>query len=490
MRRSAVIKKANGMSTEPASLPEVLIPPSEAAANERSAYWLQLIDNPDQFKSALASEDFFPLLSNFPEAFWGDNRLSLYLYRREDDEGRMIKNVEGKKKYIAVFHQPIDEEAISRKCGGGKYTLYLKLDSKETLREYTFWLDGIPKVLPGQVVEIEGKPVSMGGTQQPQTAEDNGNAVSKVIDASAKANESAMGILADAAKNSIAMVREQAVRESAPQKDPIDQMKTIMEIMRLQQPAQTADPMTTALTLMDKLESIIARRNPATETDARETPLDEAIGMVEKVTGKPLADIMKGSKAVTDATPSWVGPALSVFGNFVEKLPTLMHQASENRRQEFERQVYLASRANGQNPAPPGTPRLPAPSAPPPAPTPINAAPANGNAEVDPAQLMNAIVRHICAGFEKPPVGEWGEATAAAMDFHFSNPIEAMGISDTLADPEKVKEFVAGVPELASRSKDPRWPLFEEEFLAYCADRWGVPEEEKQSKPGPQPVGA
>ena len=192
-------RKSATQTREPASLPEVPIPLSEVPESQRGAYQIALIEDPDAMKAALSQEDFFPMLANFPEAWW--ERMSLYLYRRPDDEGRMVKN-EGPRKYVpgGVLRQPVDEEFIAKKWGGGKYTLYLKLDSKETLREHTFVIDGTPKVLPGQFVEIDGKPVSVGGATPPPPTPGQSEAT-QLMETSSKATEKSMEILADAAKN-------------------------------------------------------------------------------------------------------------------------------------------------------------------------------------------------------------------------------------------------------------------------------------------------
>jgi hypothetical protein len=465
---------------EPASLPDVTIPPSEAPANQRSAYWLALIDDPAEFRRAVASEDFFPMLREFPEAFWG-GRLSLYLYRLPDSEGMMVKNAEGEKKYIKVLRFPIDEEWVSQRYGGGKYMLYLKLDSKESLRQHTFPVDGPPKVQPGQTVEIEGKHVSVGSATQSAPAEDRTD-IAKVIDASSKANESAMGILAHASETAIDMVKAQSVTASAPQKDPLDTALRLIEILR---PANQADPTTLALTMMERFESIIAKRNPAPEPERPETPVNESLDLIEKLTGRSVSELMQKGSKVADPTPSWVPLALTAVERLFQVAPQLMREARETRDLEFQRAVWL--RANPQPGAavPPNLlPERTAPPNPTPGPTLAHnqAAPANGNNPLtgDPGQAIGVMVNMICDAFDKDPRSPSGFRTAAAIDFHFCDVIESMGIEAVFAVPEEIDKFVEGHPALAQRSKDARWAQFQTDFLDYTMDRWGDADDEEE----------
>lgn len=467
-------RKSATQTREPASLPEVPIPLSEVPESQRGAYQIALIEDPDAMKAALSQEDFFPMLANFPEAWW--ERMSLYLYRRPDDEGRMVKN-EGPRKYVpgGVLRQPVDEEFIAKKWGGGKYTLYLKLDSKETLREHTFVIDGTPKVLPGQFVEIDGKPVSVGSATPPPPTPGQSEAT-QLMETSSKATEKSMEILADAAKNSIAMVREQAANAAQPPSTALQDALFAKIIEKAFAPpvAPVANP------LQDKMMELMVERafGPREEPEEKETPVEKTLEAIKELSGgMSLADLMKPAvkAAAADPIAGWA-PIVStiggVVGQFLEKFPQMQAQRNEAMRLEIHLRT-LQMRQPGQ-----ALPELPAAPAPAPQPKPqiVNQQPA----QLDPAQLLPMLVAHIAAGFKQPPVGEWGTRTAAAMDFHFSNPIEAMGLADTLADPEKVKELVAGIPELAALSQDARWRMFEDDFLQYCSDRWGVLDDDEK----------
>ena len=210
-RKSAAARQPE---PEPASLPEVLIPPSQAKDSQREAYWIELLDNPEELRKAVGTTEFFPLLREFPASLWG-SRLSIYVYRLPDDDGVMIKNPTGQKKYIQARDVSAHRRRMAREqTRGGKYLLYLKLDSKETLREETVRIDGPPKVHSGQTVEMDGKPVPIGAAafrnrRFPLRRR-------RMIAASSKASESAMGILAHANKTAIDMVKNQAAQPTHP----------------------------------------------------------------------------------------------------------------------------------------------------------------------------------------------------------------------------------------------------------------------------------
>jgi hypothetical protein len=476
----------------PASIPEVLVSPSKAEPHQRDAYWLELIDNPEEFRKAIATEDFFPLLKELPEALWG-SRLSIYLYRLPDEDGMQVKNPEGTRKYIKpVIRTPIDEDWIASRHGGGKYLLYLKLDNKESLRQSTVVIDGPPKLAPGQTVEIDGKNVPVGSVAQPSTQTEERSDIAKVIDANSRANESSMGLVTHAAEAAIDLVKAQAATSNTQQKDPMDLALRIVEVMRTAQPAQPAQDATlTALTLLEKIEAIIAKRMPP-EREEKESNLNESIELVQTLTGQPISQLMKtGARvAAADPTPSWVPLALTAVERLFQVAPQLMHQAAENRRLEFERAVYLRNNPQGAVPqhllASP-----PAPATVPPGPTIVPNVGAQPAAQVDPGQVINAIVNMIAQGFDKDPRG--GYECASAIAFHFAPVIESMGIQKTFADPEEVDKFVVGIPALAQRSQDARWPGFRNDFLEYTIDRWGEEdgeEDETPDKSAPQPVRA
>ena len=477
-------RKSAAQPKEPASLPETPIPLSEAPAHQRSAYEIELINNPEQFRSVVSGEDFFGLIAGFPEAWWGE-RLSMYLYRLPDEDGLMVKNAEGEGKYIKpVIRHCIDRDWVASRNGGGKYQILLNCTEPQTrrqitVRKYTFRVDGPPAVKEGQVIELNGKPVSVGASQTAPVVENTD--VAKVIQASAAASEKNQEMVVNGAKAVIEMVKEQASSQNQPVRNPLEDIKTLLEIVRPQTPA--ADPVQQEL-----MKAIIAKafaEPKVVEVEEKETPVEKTLEAIQTLTGgKSLADLMKPAvRAEADSMAGWA-PIVSTIGGvasqFLERWPAMMAARNEQLRLEIHlRTIQFAQQKGEPIPTLPALPPAPSPQAPS-----VQSATPPVNQPLDQARLMNALVMHICAGFDKAPVGEWGEATAAAMDFHFSGTIESIeGLTGTLANAEEVDKLVAGVVELEKRSHDARWKIFREDFLEYCQNRWGVP-----AKPGPQPV--
>ena len=87
-----------------------------------------------------------------------------------------------------------------------------------------------------------------------------------------------------------------------------------------------------------------------------------------------------------------------------------------------------------------------------------------------------------------------GGETAATIALLYGKQIEALGLEKFLANEQTLTEYVQGIPALAQRSQFATWPQFQDDFLEYCEQRWGVPESDEpvngQAKipPGPQPV--
>ena len=149
-------------------MPDVLVPLSEIPEHQRGAYEIEAINDPDMFQKILSNENFFEMIAGFPDAWWSGGRLSMYLYRHENDDGLMIKNPVGEGNYIKpVIRQPVDRDWIANRNGGGKYQLWLNLSSPNpanpaknistTVKKYTFRIDGPPMVKEGQVIELGRK---------------------------------------------------------------------------------------------------------------------------------------------------------------------------------------------------------------------------------------------------------------------------------------------------------------------------------------------
>ena len=466
-----------------------MISPANAAPEQQEAYWIELLDNPEELRKAIGTTEFFPLLRDFPGSLWGD-RLSIYVYRLPDDDGMQIKNELGSRKYIKpIIRHPIDEEWLANKHGGGKYLLYLKLDNKASIKETTVRIDGAPKLQAGQTVEIDGKFVPVAGAAAAASTQAEAHSdVAAVIQASSDANKQNMEILAAGSKAAIELVREQssAALKPDPQNGMVEKLITVLLERVMQPPAPVADPIDTFV----KLQTLVQKNNPE-PAEPKDPPLEEAMTLVEKFTGRSFSDLMKNkSSAPVDSGPNWGAIALGVAEKFFAVAPTLFQQAIYSKQQEFQRAVWLRSAKPGE--APP--PSLLAVNVPQinPAATNVNEArtaqpnppaPQPESGTVDPMALTQHIVQMVCHGFDQDPYS--GGETAAAICFSFGRMIEAAGIESMLADQKQVTDLVAGHPLLAQRSQHAKWPQFQEDFLGYMGDRFGADEPEKA---GPQPV--
>jgi len=471
-----------------------LIPPSQVVPEHKEQYWTALMDaGLDAIRAACAAEEFFPLLREIPKAFW-EKRFFVYLYR----QWPKVKNAE-KDKYIDKYPRPIDEGEVKEEHGGGGYLAYLNLDGKEQLKQITFAIDGPPKFKPGQVL-VDGAGNPLPTTAAPVTpAVDSASQLVSAASAGAAASveivkEGYRGLM----ETQNDLTRKQLGLDGA-QKDPLELAIRLIEVLHPKAPA--ADPVQAKL-----MEKIIDRAfaEPAEEKHAakEETKLEEVSGIVEMITGRSLAEIAKGAKPVVASETPWYAPlvngAVTLGASLLEKWPLILAQQNENLR------LQLQMRAAGVQPQP-GQPQLmPAPGpeivrrGPPPPPTgtiqplPTGTAQAQQPAAPDPGQIMQAVVRMVIDGFKRAPIGEFGHQAAGAIDFHFGEQLEAMGLAPMLGNPEELKKFVDGIPELKQlRDTDVRWTMYEADFLAYTSDRWGLAEDEQETEPekkGPQPA--
>ena len=486
--------RKNNAQREVAALPEVLIPPSEAKENEREAYWLELLADPERLRAAVETTPFFDLLTQLPSSLWG-GRLSIYLYRVPDDDGLMVKTPgageePGKFKFIKpVIRHVIDEEWVATKCGGGKYQAILKdYRDKERrnsyIQKYTFRIDGSPKVQPGQIVEIDGKPVNVGAPAiLPPQADSSSSDVAKVIEATSAANKQNMEILAEGSKAAIQLVRDQVSSKPEAANPMMDKLLTV-----LVERALTPAPQVDVLSLLEKARTLFTPIEHEDAPEPKDPPLTQAMDLLEKVTGKSFSELTRGKSAPpAEASSPWIGIALGVAEKFFAVAPTLFQQATYAKGLEFQRAVWLRSAKPGE--APPASLMAATPPQLPPQPQ----QPANQNHAPNPPapdpvpdamQLVPHIVQMVCHGFDTKCTGD---ETAAAIVFNFREHIEAAGIDVMLADAESVKQLVEGNQLMKQRSTHAKWPQFQEEFLEYMADRFGTADADKQPA-GPQPV--
>jgi hypothetical protein len=505
----------------PADISEI-IPPHQVPQEEREAYWQGLLQNLSGLRAAIATTEFFPLLRAIPKALW-ERRLFVYLYRTHPK----VKNSD-KIRYIDKIAEPIDEAWVKENHGGGGYTAYLNLDGEDQLKQISFMIDGAPKFQPGQVlVDEQGNPLSSSAAKP---AESERSDLAQVLEASRESNKAALEGASQIVEIGGELLKKQLGLTPPPENKLQDRLLEIL-LTRTLEKEPAADPMTLALTLMERFESIIAKRSPVPSDDApeKETKLNETIDTIKELTGvENLRDLWKKADKVTDNSYGWVGPVVGAAQSFFQQLPLILHQMAENRRLEFERAVYLRSTqqpgaaaapapshllAPAPAPAPPAQqvaqrhPAMPqpgpipvapgqrippasAPAAPPLFPAEPQAHTVTSTGSVDIGTLLQATVQMIQMGFRRDPYS--GEETAAAVAFHFSNEIESLGIQKFISDQQEMHTFVLGHPELATLSQDARWKEFEEEFVGYMADRFDVagPDEsvKPETKSGPQPA--
>jgi hypothetical protein len=484
--RSAAKRQPERVQPE-ASLDPVLLPPSKVEPEKLDAYWLNLANNPDEFAAAVQTEDdFFRLIHTLPASLWGD-KLRLYLYRKPSDDGIMVNNSDDAPyNYAQVVYKPVDEQWVSDHWGGGKYQLWLKYVDKEkkiseTIKKHTFPIDGPPKVKPGQVVLVDGKPVPVGGAPSaatPSVDQNSRSDIATIIESNTAAQEATIRMMGTATEKAMAIVESAASKNGTASAASDTSTAKLVEILLAK--VLNEDPVEKLLKLLPLLQPK-TQSNPE-PPEPKDPPLVEAMDLVEKMSGRSFADILKGGKAAAPEQYGWVAPLANVAQQIVAQLPTIMEQARIAREMEFRRQVWLRT-------APP-TAQVPQdllPAAPTAAPQPAATRerqpaqpftpPANGQpvevqpAPPDPMQLVGAIVNEICSWFDRRHAQ--GYQCAAMIDGLHGEHIEALGLEALLVDEEQVKQLIAGNPLLAARSGDKRWPDFEHDFIAYMQDRWG-----------------
>jgi hypothetical protein len=512
LEKTSMARKSAAAVKEPASLPEVPLPLSSVPENQRAAYELEVIDDPEMFRKILSTEDFFQMIADFPQAWWGD-RLTMYLYRHESDDGIMVKNPQGEGNYIKpVIRQAVDRDWIANRNGGGKFCLWLNLSSPNpanpdrristTVRKYTFRIDGPPLVKEGQVVEVGGRPVSVAGAA-PVTGAPVASETAQIVAATsdaAKANaeiltagmKSVMDIQSDLTRRNLGL-------DGKTEKDPIELAIKLVELLRpAPVVAPAADPVQARL--MEKIiDRAFAEPKENHEPERPETKLEEISSVVETFTGKSLADLAKGAKVVApDNEFAWVAPVASLGQQLIVALPTIIQQWRQARHEEFERALYVRSTQAvvPGAPAPPGTTTtaLAPPAGPRPVPPQQPAAQPPANQPPDRATIVQAIVARICQGFDKHRDG--GYDVAAAISVEFGEFIESMGLETVLTDQEEMQAELMKYPQLAAalaqRTIDARWPEYIEPLADYMEERWGeiakARKAEAEQKPGPQAV--
>lgn len=477
-QRSEVSQEVIDTATLEHSLPS----PLEIAREERDSYWNGLLEDFNQLRQSIATVEFWPLLQAIPPALW-EKRLIVYVYRTAPK----VKNQAGEKAYIEKIAHAFDEEYIKANHGGGSYLCYLNVDSEENLKQISFTIDGPPKFMPGQtLVDAQGNPI-------PQPAAEKTSDVSDAIRATTDANRAGMEIMQKGTEAAIEM--QQKIFEKAAGLSNNGREDKLLEILLTKafDKAPAADPMTTALTMMDKLETIISRRmgdaNPKTEG----APISEQLSIVHELSGgKTLGELISGGSTKKTGTEDLIAIGLQAAAQLVEKLPLIIQQIGVNRENEFRRQLYIAqTRGNALPPAAtaapgvtgvtnapgataPGGPRVAAaPAAPfvpaefPTAPAGDNVVPISDGAAMDLGAQINTICKLIRQKFE---AGYTGSAVAQTIDVLF--PDIFASIHPTILNDADMTKFVMSMPDLAQLTQVPEWAEFRADFVQFVREEF------------------
>ena len=271
----------------------------------------------------------------------------------------------------------------------------------------------------------------------------------------------------------------------------MDKFMTVMIERMMKPPPPPPDPIDTFV----KLQTILTN-NPAIEApEPEDPPLDRSHGTHGESHRENRS--RNCARQIKSRRPeSGWAPFAPVISQFVTSLPTLMAEFRHTRQLELQARELAFKREMWLRTAQPGTP-VPKELLETNPPPPVNHQPAaqpqaQPGAPPDAGQLTNAIIQTICHGFDQDP--SMGGETAATIAVLYGRQIEALGLEKFLADEQSLTEYVKGIPVLSQRAQFATWPQFQQDFLEYCQQRWGVePEDEErvngQAKvPGPQPV--
>lgn len=397
----------------------------------------------------------FDLMQLIPASAWEDE-LMVYLYRLDPP----VANKSGEKKYICRYTQPFDEDTIREQHGGGKYHAIMKRGTA-TLKNAKFSIEGPPKLQEGQTFRGSAVQASPQGTVLPPQ-NDIAAIVKQVIEAT-KGDSTAVSAGIEVMKRAMG--------------DGLELQKTIMQqqigsdtgskvgdkildalLPRLLTPApenpMVGELMKAAISLLKDGR----RENPAAQPTPSNDPMKQ-LDVVKELLGvdslRELFELGAGGKQ----QPYWV----TLLGNAIEKLPTLLTEYASMQEQAFRRAVMAHQLGAGQPtmgegfpPTPPMgsvTPVTGAPAAPPPAPPPTM------TAEVQ-SQMIAGVVDGICRAYDE---GYPGDVAGAHIRLSFPQLVETL--QPMLADPAQLAQFVAQIPPLAERSKESDWTEFQAEFV-------------------------
>lgn len=451
----------------------------------RDPYWNGLLQDPDALRAAIGTVEFFPLLKALPKALW-DSRLLIYLYRTAPK----VKNQAGDKSYIDKITHPIDEDWIKENHGGGSYLCYLNMDRDTRLKQYSFSIDAPMKPLNGQMfVDGAGNVIPISQPAPAAQPSSTQSEVAQAIAATSEAQRIGMEVIAKGTEQALELqnkVMEKSLGISGNGRED----KLFELLITSLKPA--GDPTLTALTLLEKIESIAAKRNPQPEPAQPATPLSETLAVVNELTGgTSLPDLLKGTAGRRGPDNEWISVAIGAGTKLIENLPNILAQVFANQERNFQRQLYLAQlRAGQQPPALPGTTGVVTSVTPPgarvaaPPPAPFVPAVPEIPATTQPSDPASSVPAMVALIRDKFTSGYSGAAVAQALDVLYPDLLEM--IAPTVLDETELRKFLSAIPELIPCIATPEWAEFEADFVSFVRDEFSdqiTPEDQPVKKP-------
>ncbi len=407
-----------------------------------------------QLAEPFASMEFFDLLPALPSRLW-ESELVLYLYRLNPE----VTNKSGEKKYIGVYSAPMTEEDFKREHGGGKYRLYLKY-KKHDLRTSVFQIDGPPKFIEGQT--LRGVPVGPAVTAPaPSPTPDLAMVLNKLVDTinekretdPAGALNSAVQILTTATQKGLELQQTLSAKNANSLTGYAFGDKLMEQLLpRLLDPPKPPS-LTDTITMVKEITAIL--RPPREARAENPAPATTQIDVIKEFFGvESLSEVLDKVKGGgKDNTPWWGSFLVNTIEKLTTAAPSIIAQYAQLQREQFERALQVNTIRSGRRPPEvailPGAPAVAAPA---PAAGPANAAEA-AFAAIEP------MVRMMCDYYDR---GFDGSQAAAGLHVQFPDMTEQF--KPVLTDLMKLNQFIAEIPQLAERAKDPEWEEFRDEF--------------------------
>jgi len=413
--------------------------------------WMAQVMNPNV--------TFFDALAEIPKGGW--DLLSLYLYRLEPK----IANREGEQKYIDCYGTPISEASVKASHGGGKFEAYLKA-GKTTLRKHKFWIDGEPLYKDGQTFRGGATPGAPAGSiLPPALSNEQGIAsiVRQVIEATkgdSKAADAGIEVLKRAMMDGLELTSSISKRqmESTTGSAIGDKLFDQLLPKLLNPPSQpTTDPL--VLKLLDAV--IASNKSERREQNPTPTPAGGTeLTLVKDLLGvDSLRELIEFGSKRSAETPWYV----TLIANGLDKLPTLLNEFAQMQERAFQRALIAHQVSLGANPANAArpvafasAPMIPVDRAA--VPPKMPAAPASSISVSE--QMIAGVVEGITRAYDE---GYPGDVAGAHIRLLYPQLVDSL--RPLLADEQQLSAFVAQMPPLAERSREPEWHEFQQELI-------------------------